>query len=1147
MSEQDLAGKLIADLRTRLLDLTNSNRLLSYKHPERAKTCVRVVDRQPDFLHDSLTNGKQLSFKPLPDPENGLPDELTNEFLMALEEARHLDEAWNALLLEEEDIASGRALNIDRQIRDKVRAQLDLPPARSGKLASISDWARLNGIEPNFDLPCPVADEDHEPKHIDNEIQTLLLPDELQGKMAGVMDHARTAQQEMGVNLLHMAIGFLEWYETSTAEKPLLAPLLLYPADLERKPVKGKGQYRYFLRGEQDPVINITLRQRLAKQFNLIVPELEEQDTPETYMGKMLAVVQELPRWKIRRFATLGLFSFSRLAMYNDLDPAKWGSDSKFSSTGVLGQLFGRKEASAPHADNYDLEDPIIEAEVPLLIRDADSSQHRAIIDVMRGRSFVIKGPPGTGKSQTIANIIAANLAKGKSVLFVAEKAAALDVVKKRLDEAGLGDFCFELHSTKAKKADVLANLERRLNLELLNTGTCNRCAINELRSLRQRLSLYAEKMSIPFGALEICDRGKWRRVTIHDLLWTEQHTRSVRPRFAALDRIYFPDAIETSRFDAERRRGCLAAIERLVQEFTNVHGSANHHPWSFVTRPDIQILDVAVVVDTASEAAQKLIALSQCVDQIRTVFGQLNLPATLDGLSSLCQCAVQVPVPKSNVDDRLLKLLLGSPEHDATLQRVMEAIEEWHRQSGLCADLLTNVRGQCIEPEELNAVVTQARQANLADMTLSEIAGKAKQFRRSSAEIKGFLAFSRAILERFGIEGILVTSRTMKKVLQAIDLLSPIDRDVLLARSPSILNEEVHSVLADASSRLKDLREQDSATRALFVLDDDLAVVEIRHHAGVLKSAGFFGKFSGEFRVIKKTWTARFRGAELPAYDRLADMLVELANHVEARRSLEKDTRLRAICAHRFFGLDTNIDCLLAANRFGAQIRSAFAGQAEPERSIRRLLLEGEIDALDDVKMLATDPRLVRLRETVARINNQDASLDKWASALESHAVEAEGIYSALMGFRLQATVTPNQAANLTAILSTRQELETELTESAGVQLLANSWKGPATDITHIRATLEFADALRSAGLAEPLLDLLASGADPVNVAVERIRTAAVRLAQAIAEAQQALRMVVESVDPNSDRGRRTCADFCMRADRNSGQSLPTCSIQPR
>ena len=86
------------------------------------------------------------------------------------------------------------------------------------------------------------------------------------------------------------------------------------------------------------------------------------------------------------------------------------------------------------------------------MIRDANSSQHRAIIDVMRGGNLVIKGPPGTGKSQTIANIIAATLAKGKTVLFVAEKAAALDVVKKRLDEAGIGDFCFELVRRRRRK-----------------------------------------------------------------------------------------------------------------------------------------------------------------------------------------------------------------------------------------------------------------------------------------------------------------------------------------------------------------------------------------------------------------------------------------------------------------------------------------------------------------------------------------------------------------------------------------------------------------------------------------------------------------------------------------------------------------------
>ena len=104
--------------------------------------------------------------------------------------------------------------------------------------------------------------------------------------------------------------------------------------------------------------------------------------------------------------------------------------------------------------------------------------------------------------------------------------------------------------------------------------------------------------MSLPFGAIETCDRGMWRRVTIHDLLWAEQHTRSVRPRVAALDRISFQNATRTNQFDAERRRGGLTAIQRLIQEFTNTYGNVSHHPWSFVTRPDIQILDVAGVAD---------------------------------------------------------------------------------------------------------------------------------------------------------------------------------------------------------------------------------------------------------------------------------------------------------------------------------------------------------------------------------------------------------------------------------------------------------------------------------------------------------------------------------------------------------------------
>jgi very-short-patch-repair endonuclease len=143
-------------------------------------------------------------------------------------------------------------------------------------------------------------------------------------------------------------------------------------------------------------------------------------------------------------------------------------------------QLFGRKDDAGDQfrrgpaigwgagdrgfdAPEYEIDSPAVAVTVPPPILDADSSQVSAILDVVNGRNVAIKGPPGTGKSQTIANLMAAALAEGKRVLFMAEKMAALDVVKNRLDRAGLAHFVLELHSTKAKKKDVLDDLARRL------------------------------------------------------------------------------------------------------------------------------------------------------------------------------------------------------------------------------------------------------------------------------------------------------------------------------------------------------------------------------------------------------------------------------------------------------------------------------------------------------------------------------------------------------------------------------------------------------------------------------------------------------------------------------------------------------------
>ena len=133
-------------------------------------------------------------------------------------------------------------------------------------------------------------------------------------------------------------------------------------------------------------------------------------------------------------------------------------------------------------------------------IVDSDSSQTLAIEEVRRGRDLVIQGPPGTGKSQTIANVIAGAVADGKTVLFVAEKMAALEVVKRRLDSAGVGDACLELHSNKANKRAVLEELRR--TWELGAPRAENLASLNaRLTEARDALNAHADRLHRPSGA----------------------------------------------------------------------------------------------------------------------------------------------------------------------------------------------------------------------------------------------------------------------------------------------------------------------------------------------------------------------------------------------------------------------------------------------------------------------------------------------------------------------------------------------------------------------------------------------------------------------------------------------------------------------
>jgi hypothetical protein len=362
-------------------------------------------------------------------------------------------------------------------------------------------------------------------------MQTLLLPDEMERVLSAVYDQTYTALQETGVNTLYLALGYLEWYETIDSQTRMYAPLLLHPVEIERKIVGGK--YRYSIASlDEETQINITLSERLYKDFHRRLPPLEAEDTPEVYFQRVQTAIADVPRWRVRRFLVVGHFAFARLVMFHDLADQHWAGGKGVVGSSVVAELFAGHGTAADSftAGEYLVDDPEIAAKVPFLITDADSSQFSAIVDVMDGKNLAIKGPPGTGKSQTITNIVAAALTGEKAVLFIAEKMAALNVVKDRLEKAGLGHFCLELHSTKARKKDLLESLQKRIAVQgRLRTEGDLAGALKERERTRKQLSDYVETINRQFGALGKTITQSYGRSSVRAVLVTPCQPRSTK------------------------------------------------------------------------------------------------------------------------------------------------------------------------------------------------------------------------------------------------------------------------------------------------------------------------------------------------------------------------------------------------------------------------------------------------------------------------------------------------------------------------------------------------------------------------------------------------------------------------------------------
>ena len=298
--------------------------------------------------------------------------------------------------------------------------------------------------------------------------------------LKAIRKRGRTSIEENGVNVLYLAFGFMHWREREEDTHTMRAPLLLVPISIESESLLSPLRIRVM---DDEITVNPTFSFKLQNEFGVKLPTFDEEQGLAAYLSCAELLAERLG-WSVSRQCSVGVFSFLKLNMYEDLKT----NAARIVTTRTVRQMMGEvRDTGALDA---------VDSDVALnSVVDADSSQTDAIRMAKAGQSFVLQGPPGTGKSQTITNVIAECLADGKRVLFVSEKLAALNVVFDKLKKADLAEFCLELHSHKVNKKQVIEELCHTLRAGKSVLSDRAQREIDVRERTEQKLDAYVEEL----------------------------------------------------------------------------------------------------------------------------------------------------------------------------------------------------------------------------------------------------------------------------------------------------------------------------------------------------------------------------------------------------------------------------------------------------------------------------------------------------------------------------------------------------------------------------------------------------------------------------------------------------------------------------
>ncbi len=1026
----------IAELRQRLLDLSNRNRLINFKHSNRGGRQVRIVSEWLPKLIDVLETDKPVELVPLP-PLPGTPDDESKpEFVSALDEALLTDKAYLKAVEkvddEPEEKAEPLVAKAERALRDRVRKKLGWPTRAEALTLSVAEHAKRFGIDPSYDLSNATPRRGRRRVY---QWQTLLSEDELERRLRALEHQARESREEYGVETLYLVAGFLEWREktpTGESDTTNLSPILLIPVGIEKhqperlsrmvddtmliedgeeRPNKHRDTY-VITSGADEPTVNLCLRERLRQDFGIELPEWDEELGLEHFLRQVEASVADQEGWKVRSFATVSHLSFNRLAMWVDLDPEKDSVNPPHVHP-VLGELFG---GGVTHeAEDTRPEESETETGVPSLILDCDSSQFAAIKAALKGKNLTIQGPPGTGKSQTIANLIASLLHEGKTVLFVAEKMAALDVVHSRLTDAGIGDFLLELHSAKASKKAVLDSIRKRIARRKRSNDEVSASVARRRAALRDKLNGYASAINAPFG-----ESG----LTVHDIIWQgyEYRNKPVPDQLAG----YRLAEVETWDRDAFETRAEVLEHHVDLEARYNDERCGEEHPWHWVENQTLHVEECNRLYQHVIDLRSKLCQLQDWLKEIDLA----TLPSSFLALQTLAG-------ELRSIGSRPIETVAGqwdlARREDGL--RLAELVKCAHERCVKAEAILQGIAPGAIGhgAEHLETLAAYAAKAMPGTRSTTDAARLATE-REENTRLLAQLADAIVLMEQ------LATFLPWKGPVGEPELRAAAVYINLAAKVPGHITAKRNDTLPEwSTSQLREKIDQvekckarcDSLVGKLKISVGELDHATLVKHRDELSRSGVFAIFRASYREALKF--CRNVCPTVPKLERL-EFVSALCEIVAQRNKLSQDPTLQAAVSDQFAIWDKCLIPLVESCDWIDEVSRNTPILDRYAKALRSALFRVTLDEVSIAKKLVAEDWPKILESLAAQCQRQGVVLQDVRAAIINGQSNIDRVAEAMRGIDWQGTVSQDRIKAAAAANASHRDAQMTLSENAEV-----------------------------------------------------------------------------------------------------------------